>query len=49
MTQPVTNQYELCLIMAEFIRQNPKSELAKKLKACKTQAEQIIVFNASKR
>lgn len=38
------NQYELVITMAEYIRQHPEDPVVPKLKACKTQAEQMEIF-----
>jgi len=38
------NQYELCLAMAAFMRENPDSQLTLRLKQCNNQAEQAELF-----
>ena len=39
-----TNQYDLVLAMAQFIRKNPDSPTSKRLKECKNQADQESIF-----
>ena len=43
--QPRMNQYELVLAMTEYIRQNPDALLSTKLKLCKSQSEQVLLFS----
>lgn len=43
-TQAAPNQYSMILEIAAHMRQNPKSETVKQLKACKTQAAMMQIF-----
>jgi hypothetical protein len=43
---PRMNQYEMVLAMTEYIRQNPDAPLSSKLKQCKSQSEQVLLFSA---
>jgi hypothetical protein len=38
------NQYDLILAMAEYIRQHPDALLSKQIKQCKSQSDQIKLF-----
>jgi hypothetical protein len=42
---PKMNQYEMVLAMTEYIRQNPDAPLSSKLKQCKSQSEQVLLFS----